>query len=196
MKKQVNELSGRLLLASKSPRRKEILQMLGVDFEVKVAEVEELENFDPPEKLPELNARIKAQAVAAGEKDLWVIGADTMIIFDGRAVGKPRDLSDAFKMLESFSGRTHKVVSGVALVNSGKKEIVSWSETSLVTFKKLTGKIIETYLEKVEVLDKAGAYALQEHGDMIVENFTGEAENIIGLPIVKLQQILKKCDII
>ena len=196
MKKQVNELSGRLLLASKSPRRKEILQMLGVDFEVKVAEVDELENFDPPEKLPELNARIKAQAVAAGEKDSWVIGADTMIIFDGRAVGKPRDLSDAFKMLESFSGRTHKVVSGVALVDSGKKEIVSWSETSLVTFKKLTGQIIETYLEKVEVLDKAGAYALQEHGDMIVENFTGEAENIIGLPIVKLQQILKKCDII
>ena len=144
MKKQVNELSGRLLLASKSPRRREILQMLGIDFEVKTVEVEELENFDPPEKLPELNARIKAQAVAAGEKDPWVIGADTMIIFDGRAVGKPRDLSDAFKMLESFSGRTHKVVSGVALVNSGKKEIVSWSETSLVTFKKLTPQIIET----------------------------------------------------
>jgi septum formation protein len=88
------------------------------------------------------------------------------------------------------------VISGMALVNRAQDEVILWSEKSLVTFKTLAPQIIREYLDKVEVLDKAGAYAIQEHGDMIVECFTGELENIIGLPMKKLQQILKKCDII
>lgn len=184
------------ILASKSPRRRELLQNIGAEFCVKTIDVEELGFFDPLEKQPERNALLKASAVADSETASWVLGADTMIIFDGRAIGKPRDLSDAFKMLESFSGRTHAVISGMALVNRAQDEVILWSEKSLVTFKTLAPQIIREYLDKVEVLDKAGAYAIQEHGDMIVECFTGELENIIGLPMKKLQQILKKCDII
>ncbi|MBE6377520.1 MAG: septum formation protein Maf [Lentisphaerae bacterium] len=190
------KLSCALILASKSPRRREILTKCGVEFAVKTAGVEELDSFDPLEKLPEQNALLKAGAVAGSEKNSWVLGADTMIIFEGRAIGKPQDLSDAFRMLESFSGKSHEVVSGMALVNREKNEVFAWSEKSVVTFKPLTPAIISEYLAKVEVLDKAGAYAIQEYGDMIVESFTGELENIIGLPVEKLQQILKKCDII
>ena len=186
----------KFILASKSPRRREILTKCGVEFAVKTAGVEELDSFDPLEKLPEQNALLKAGAVAGSEKNSWVLGADTMIIFEGRAIGKPQDLSDAFRMLESFSGKSHEVVSGMALVNREKNEVFAWSEKSVVTFKPLTPAIISEYLAKVEVLDKAGAYAIQEYGDMIVESFTGELENIIGLPVEKLQQILKKCDII
>lgn len=192
----MSELAEPFILASKSPRRRELLQNIGAEFCVKTVDVEELGFFDPLEKLPERNALLKASAVADSETASWVLGADTMIIFDGRAIGKPRDLSDAFKMLESFSGRTHAVISGMALVNRAQDEVILWSEKSLVTFKTLAQQIIREYLDKVEVLDKAGAYAIQEHGDMIVECFTGELENIIGLPMKKLQQILKKCDII
>ena len=126
------------------------------------------------------------------EVDSWVLGADTMIIFDGRAIGKPANISDAFEMLSRFSGRTHEVISGLTLVNKKKNITLSWSESSSVKFKTLTPEIIRNYLDKVEVLDKAGAYAIQEHGDMIVESYTGELENIIGLPLKKLLSLLTK----
>ena len=188
----MNELSSNLILASKSPRRKELLQNCGVDFSVKTAPVTELTSFEPLSLLPQENALIKAMAVAEKEADSWVLGADTMIIFDGRAIGKPESISDAFEMLSRFSGRTHEVISGLTLVNKKKNITLSWSESSSVKFKTLTPEIIRNYLDKVEVLDKAGAYAIQEHGDMIVESYTGELENIIGLPLKKLLSLLTK----
>ena len=185
----------RLILASKSPRRSELLRRCGVDFSVKTLDARELTYFEPLELLPEKNALIKASATAAVEPDSWVLGADTMIIFDGRAIGKPGSPAEAFEMLLDFSGRTHKVVTGLALINQARQITLSWSETSEVTFKTLAPETVDRYLASVEVMDKAGAYAIQEHGELIIEKFTGELENIIGLPLKKLQILLKEYSI-
>lgn len=185
----------RLILASKSPRRSELLRRCGVDFSVKALDARELTYFEPLELLPEKNALIKASATAAVEPDSWVLGADTMIIFDGRAIGKPGSPAEAFEMLLDFSGRTHKVVTGLALINQARQITLSWSETSEVTFKTLAPETVDRYLASVEVMDKAGAYAIQEHGELIIEKFTGELENIIGLPLKKLQILLKEYSI-
>ena len=118
-----------------------------------------------------------------------------MIIFDGRAIGKPGSPAEAFEMLLDFSGRTHKVVTGLALINQARQITLSWSETSEVTFKTLAPETVDRYLASVEVMDKAGAYAIQEHGELIIEKFTGELENIIGLPLKRLQIFLKEYSI-
>lgn len=189
------QLTERLILASKSPRRSELLRRCGVDFSVKALDARELTYFEPLELLPEKNALIKASATAAVEPDSWVLGADTMIIFDGRAIGKPGSPAEAFEMLLDFSGRTHKVVTGLALINQARQITLSWSETSEVTFKTLAPETVDRYLASVEVMDKAGAYAIQEHGELIIEKFTGELENIIGLPLKRLQIFLKEYSI-
>ena len=119
--------------------------------------------------------------------DAVVLGADTVILLDGRIIGKPRDLDDARRTLRRLSGRAHRVVTGLALVRRDAPALRrEWSECSTVRFKPLTPAVIEEYLEKVNVLDKAGSYAIQEHGDMLVEALDGELENVIGLPLRRL----------
>ena len=174
-----------LILASKSPRRCELLRRCGFDFKVITADTGELTTAPDLRQLPELNARLKAAAVAALYPDACVLGADTMILFDYRAVGKPADLTEAAQFLREFSGRTHEVITGIALCRPGGS-CESWHEVSRVRFKELTEAVIAEYLRLVPVLDKAGAYAIQEHGDMIVAEYSGELENIIGLPLQKL----------
>ena len=186
-----NEQCRKLILASKSPRRKELLQRSNVAFSVCTADVPELEKASDMRDLPRLNALRKALAVSIMNPEQMVLGADTMILFENRAIGKPRDISDAFRMLREFSGKEHEVITGVALCLNGKEKS-SWSEQSRVYFKKLSDEMIEYYLSKVMVLDKAGAYAIQEHGDLIIESFSGEEENIIGLPLQKLLVFLRK----
>jgi septum formation protein len=183
-------LNRTFILASKSPRRSELLKRCLADFSVITADTEELSHADDLEKLPEYNALQKARAVAYTHPSAWVLGADTMIIFDGRAIGKPRDLIRAAEFLREFSSKTHKVITGMALVCREENISEVWSEVSEVKFKNLSGAVIDDYLQKVQVLDKAGAYAIQEHGDMIVESFTGELENIIGMPLAKLKKFL------
>ncbi|MBR2345319.1 MAG: septum formation protein Maf [Lentisphaeria bacterium] len=179
-----------LILASQSPRRCELLQRCGFDFTIRTAEVEELTCLPDLAKLPQENARRKAAAVAASYPDALVLGADTMIIFENQAVGKPHDLDEAAEFLRRFSGKMHEVVTGLALLCPARDICDVWSEVSQVTFKKLTPEVIAEYLQKVPVLDKAGAYAIQEHGDMIVADYTGELENIIGLPLIRLRKRL------
>jgi len=181
-----------LILASASPRRRELLQSCAVDFTVKVAPVNELDRAEDLRHLPQDNALLKAQAVAVDHPQSLVIGADTMIIFDGKAIGKPADLDEAAAFLRAFSGKSHEVVTGVALICREKQICEVWSEVSVVKFKTLSEAVISEYLRQVRVLDKAGAYAIQEHGELIVESFTGEVENIVGLPLKKLQDLLKK----
>lgn len=177
----------KLILASKSPRRCELLRRCGFDFTVVTADTEELTTAADLRLLPEQNAWRKARAVAATHPDALVLGADTMILFDGKAVGKPADLSEAARFLQEFSGRTHEVVTGLALCfPDGTSDL--WHEVSQVRFKELSAAGIAEYLRLVPVLDKAGAYAIQEHGDMIVADYSGELENIIGLPLQRLQQ--------
>ncbi len=181
-----------LILASRSPRRRELLRQCNVEFTVEVSPAEELDTASEIGRLPEINARLKAAAVADNNPEAWVLGADTMIVFNGSAIGKPSDMDEAAQFLRAFSGRTHQVITGMALICRKKNIEEVWSAVSEVTFKELDEKTISCYLEQVEVLDKAGAYAIQEHGELIVEKFSGELENIVGLPLKKLRELLTK----
>lgn len=184
-----------LILASRSPRRSELLRQCGVDFSVEISPVQELDNAPDITALPQLNAALKAAAAADRNPEKWVLGADTMIVFENSAIGKPADLAEAAHFLRRFSGKSHQVITGMALICRSKQVEELWSETSVVTFKNLSDEVIREYLDKVEVLDKAGAYAIQEHGEVIVEKFSGEIENIVGLPLKKLRELLNKYSI-
>lgn len=184
-----------LILASRSPRRSELLRQCGVDFSVEISPVKELDNAPDITALPQLNAALKAAAAADRNPEKWVLGADTMIVFENSAIGKPADLAEAAHFLRRFSGKSHQVITGMALICRSKQVEEVWSETSVVTFKNLSDEVIREYLDKVEVLDKAGAYAIQEHGEVIVEKFSGEIENIVGLPLKKLRELLNKYSI-
>ena len=187
-----------IILASESPRRRELLGQLGIPFEIRSAQVEELEQAEDAcsvSLLPQMNACLKAQAVSRLYPEAVVLGADTAIVFENQLIGKPRDLDDARRILALFSGRTHQVITGIALMRAGEKSFCrQWSEISEVSFKTLTPAVIDEYIRRVHVLDKAGAYAIQECGDMIISGFTGELNNIIGLPLCRLAEELRKVD--
>ena len=183
-----------LILASESPRRRELLKRLGFPFTAEGADIEELEQ---PEKgcsvsvLPRLNAERKASDVSDRNPDAVVIGADTAIVFGDQLIGKPKDLEDARRILTMLSGKEHQVITGLAVVRSGDAPFFrSWSEVSRVKFLPFSNEVIGEYLSLVNVLDKAGAYAIQEHGDMIVSGISGGMENIIGLPLETLNAVL------
>lgn len=180
-----------VILASESPRRRELLAQIINDFEVRSADIDEISAAADPFAVPELNARAKAACVAQKNPDALVIGADTVIIFENKVIGKPRDPDDARRILKAFAGKTHFTVTGVALRRIGKTPLdISYCEVSEVKFKQYTDNTIDRYLSLVHVLDKAGAYALQEHPELIIESYSGEAENIIGLPLLRLKREL------
>ncbi len=178
------------ILASESPRRRELLAKLGYSFTTENALVSELADGDDPRAVPEQNARRKAAAVARRHPDALVLGADTAILFEGRLWGKPVDRKDAAAMLRRFSGHTHAVITGMALVCRADGLMLSWSESAGVTFGALSDEEIEIYLNTVKVLDKAGAYAIQEHPELLRAVVSGELENVIGLPLVRLRREL------
>ena len=182
-----------LLLASESPRRRELLHQAGFEFTVEPAVgVEELKKHSDPRALPAINAGRKAAAVAALHPEDWVLGADTIVLFGNRVIGKPRDLNEAEEILLSLSGEVHEVITGVALIGVARGIREIWSEVTRVRFRELTSETIRRYLELVPVLDKAGAYGIQEHGEMLVESVDGDFNNVIGLPISSVTEHLKK----
>lgn len=180
-----------LILASESPRRRELLKRIVPEFTVVSPQVEELEEGNDLEKLPEANALLKAEAVARCFPEALVLGADTAVFSEGRMLGKPASAAEAAVMLGSLSNRSHKVISGVALVCREKALRCSWSVVSSVRFKELSPQEIAAYMERVNVLDKAGAYAIQEYPELLGASWEGEVENIIGLPLLKLQEVLE-----
>ena len=182
----------RLLLASESPRRHQLLGTLGIPFETETAQVEEFKSAASPEEVPLINALLKADAVAARHPGALVIGADTVILFQGEAIGKPRDLADAERLLLSLAGHSHQVVTGLALVCRAAGFRRNWLERSEVVFKSFDRAVVKRYLELVPVLDKAGAYAIQESGEFLVESVDGSIENVIGLPLERLQEELMR----
>lgn len=183
----------RLILASASPRRRELLARLGVPFESSTAQVEEHEEASTdPRVMVAHNAALKADWVAAREPDALVLGADTTVAIDGVALNKPRDLADARAMLRQLSGRTHRVFTGLAVRRGRDGLRIDETVVSEVTFKPLDEATITDYLTKVNTLDKAGGYAIQEHGHLIVAGYTGSFTNIIGLPIESTKQILTR----
>jgi len=184
----------KLLLASASPRRRELLAQLGVPFEVVVAQVTEHEEASTdPRVMVAHNAALKADWVAKRHPEAFVLGADTTVFIDHHALNKPRDLAEARAMLRRLSGRTHTVFTGLALRRRQERLAIDEGVASEVTFKPLDESAIETYLARVNPLDKAGGYAIQEHGDLIVAGYTGSFTNIVGLPIEATKQILTRC---
>jgi septum formation protein len=188
--------SSPLILASASPRRRELLAGLGVAFTVVVAQVTEHE--DPatdPRVMVAHNAALKADWVAARHPDALVIGADTTVFIDGHALNKPADLDEARAMLRRLSGRTHTVFTGIAVRRLADGLRRDAGVATDVTLKELTPAVIEEYLRKVHVLDKAGAYGIQEHGELIVAQYNGSFTNIVGLPVETMKQILTECGV-
>ena len=179
-----------LILASGSPRRRELLGRIGVPFVVESAEAGEINVLPDPRQVPLYNAELKASAVSAKHPDAVVLGADTVILFEGRVIGKPRDPADALATLMALSGRTHEVVTGLALLRGLPEFRRVWSETTRVTFLPFDVETAKRYLSRVPVLDKAGAYAIQEHGELLVASIDGELDNVVGLPLGRLQREL------
>ena len=181
----------RLILASASPRRKELLEQLGVVFEVVPAAVTEFEAPDAdPRELVRHNAALKADWVAALHPDATVIGADTTVFIDRTVLNKPRDAADARAMLRQLSGRTHTVFTGLAIRRARDGLKLDRGVASEVTLKAFDEATIELYLSRVHTLDKAGGYAIQEQPELIVEGFTGSLTNIVGLPLEEMKQLL------
>jgi septum formation protein len=171
----------RVVLASGSPQRSEILRKLGIEFEVVVPSVEELTGGDPAEEVLE-NARRKARAgaVAAGAGAM-VIACDTDVVLDGRALGKPRDAQEARRYLELLSGRAHEVLSGLVVLVAGEER--SGLERSTVVFKRLDEAAMERYVRFGEWRGRSGGYAIQTLGSTLVARLEGSVSNVVGLPV-------------
>ncbi len=181
----------RLILASASPRRRELLSRLGVPFDVVVAQVTEHE--DPttdPRVMVAHNAALKADWVAERHPDAVVLGADTTVFLDGHAINKPRDLDEARAMLRRLSDREHTVFTGLAVRRLSRGLKIDQGVSSQVEFKPLGEELIERYIALVNTLDKAGAYSIQDHTDMILARYSGSFTNIMGLPMEATKQIL------
>lgn len=185
--------TSRVILASASPRRKELLASLGVTFDIVPAEVTEHEAPDAdPREMVRHNAALKAEWVAARHPDALVIGADTTVFIDRTVLNKPRDGDEARAMLRMLRGRTHTVFTGLALRRQRDGLKLDQGVASEVTFKNFDEATLELYLSRVHTLDKAGGYAIQEHGDLIVAGFTGSLTNIVGLPVDEMKQLLTR----
>lgn len=181
-----------LILASASPRRADLLRELNLKFRVVVARVEEAASRQlTPRELCLINACRKARAVAEREPDALVLGADTTVCLGARNFGKPRDAAEAFRMLAALQARTHEVLTAVCLLHWRQRRQQVFVDATDVTFRPLTPGQIRAYLRKVHVLDKAGAYGIQEEGHLLVERISGSFSNVVGLPLERLKEALE-----
>lgn len=182
-----------LLLASASPRRQSLLRLLTEDFVVIPTRVDEARFAHlTPHELCLLNAHLKAREAAKHHPDALVIGADTEVCLGTRVFGKPATRAEAAAMLGELSGRTHSVITGVCLFHRRGRRERMFTETTQVTFHPLSKGQIRGYLARIEPLDKAGAYAVQEFGELIVERVEGSFTNVVGLPVEALRRELAR----
>ena len=180
----------RLILASASPRRRDLLSRAGYDVRIAASDIEELDSCNEgPGALALINAKRKWNAIAPQYPDEIVVAADTVVWLDGRFYGKPVDFVEAAKMLAILSGRTHQVVTGVVVgrVGEGSQE---FAEVSMVTFHALDENEIDAYLKDIHPLDKAGAYAAQDDNGRIIAKVEGSLSNVSGLPMERLETFL------
>lgn len=182
----------KIILASKSPRRKWLLEQVGLDFEVIPSNFEEnIEGLKFSRELIENLAYQKAKEVADRLSEGLIIGADTIVILKNNILGKPKDKEDAKRMLEMLSGKTHKVLTAVCVIDKDEDKTLINSCISKVTFKKLAKEEIEAYIQTKEPMDKAGSYGIQAYGSLFVEKVEGCYNNIVGLPLNLLYEMLK-----
>jgi len=182
----------KLILASSSPRRIELLRRLGLDFEVVKPLWETRVIDDDPVEVAELTALEKARAVAGGFTEGLVIGADTIVVIDDEILGKPRDGEEARLFLRKLSGRVHRVITGIAVVDAGRGREEVDHEVTEVKFKELSEEEIELYIASGEPFDKAGGYGIQGLGSLFVEWIKGDYFNVVGLPIYRLSLLLRR----
>ena len=184
-------MNSHIILASASPRRRELLSVITDDFLVSPSRVEEIV---PPDigllETAEYLARIKAEDVAKNYKDDIVIGADTCVIAEGEILGKPKDKADAFRMIKLLSGKTHSVITGCAVICNGVTN--SFSVETKVEFYSLSDREIGEYINSSEPYDKAGAYGVQGKASLFVKQIVGDYFNVVGLPVALLNQKLKE----
>jgi septum formation protein len=182
-----------IILASASPRRERLLRELGLRFIVVCPDgIEELDGGAAPDVVAMQNAQRKARAVAGRHLHSMVIGADTIVVLDGKIFGKPRDRDDARRMLSQLAGQRHEVITGVCLVHHSLDTELVFADITRVWMRRLEPAQIAEYHAKIDPLDKAGAYAIQEHGEGIVERIDGSYNNVMGLPTERLQATLER----
>ena len=181
----------RIILASKSPRRKEILSYITNNFDIEAADVDETINYDNDliEEIKSLAYR-KAYKVFEEHKDSIVIGSDTIVVADNQVLGKPKDRMDAIRMLDMLNGKTHMVITGVCIIDDEKCEC--FANVSKVTFDKMSDEEINSYVDTKEPIDKAGAYAIQGMAAKFIERIDGDYYSIMGLPLHDVYKILQK----
>ncbi len=182
-----------IILASASPRRKELLEKIILKFDVEPSDYEEAFNTHLiPHELVKTLSREKAEAVARKHRYAVIIAADTIVVLGGKIMGKPHSATEARKMLRALSGKPHAVITGFTIIDAEKNKTLSKSVETKVYLKKLTLKEIDAYVKSGEPLDKAGAYAIQGVGSVIVERIEGDYYNVVGLPLSALSDGLKE----
>lgn len=181
----------KIILASKSPRRRELLSVIFKNFDIEVSDADETmpDNLSPADCASEIAYR-KLCDIKSKFDDALIIAADTIVVLDNKILGKPKNEADAFNMLSSLSGRTHTVYTGVAL--SYKDKLIRFSEDTSVSFRPLSADTIRAYIETKEPMDKAGAYGIQNKGALFVEKIEGDYFNVVGLPICRLATEIEK----
>ena len=183
----------RIILASASPRRKELLEKIGLKFEVEPSNyAEDICSKLSPDELATAISREKAKVVASKHKNAIVIAADTFIVFRGKIMGKPSTEAEAREMLMTLKGKSHSVITGFTILDTDEKKVLSRSVETIIHVKNLTSEEIDAYVKSKEPLDKAGAYAIQGLGSVIVERIEGDYFNVMGLPLTSLAESLKE----
>lgn len=182
----------KIILASASPRRKALLANLGIQFEVRAAEIEETDFGGPPAYIVESNAKSKCLTIVSRcQEDALILAADTLVFLEEQVLSKPRSLEDACRMLQMLSGNTHQVVTGLAIYDTAQDKLIQGSETTDVTFRILTNQEIQRFVDTVRPLDRAGAYTVDGPGSLLVSRYDGCYQNVLGLPIVRLDKLLR-----
>lgn len=193
--KYMNDTS--IILASASPRRRELLENARIQFSVIISDIDESAvSFQSPKSYVRTLARLKAEKVAQSHSDQWVLGADTIVTLDDRILEKPNSRTDALEMLRFLNNRTHEVYTGFCLIHHQKEKMIQRQVATFVTFTHLTDTDLVGYIDTGEPFDKAGGYGIQGMGAFLVKNINGSYTNVVGLPVCEVLQAMSEVTII